>query len=172
MKKKLYICHNLLQKVMEKVLNNKNIRFMQAEIKDLIKDKLPISVDFDATLCYPHAYPNIMYENKPCFDVLKKWQNMGCMIILNTMRGGEKLKEAIEWCKQFDFTFDAIGRNPTQDTWCGSDVYKVYSILDIDDRNAGVFLLGEEVDGRGWVDWNKIDEIYTPKIKKWLNIIE
>ena len=71
-----------------------------------------------------------------------------------------------------NFTFDAIGRNPTQDEWCGEDVYKVYSVLDIDDRNAGVFLKGEEVDGRGWVDWEKIDEVYTPKIAKWLKIID
>lgn len=145
---------------------------MQKEMSDLSLKKIPISVDFDATLCYPHAYPLIMYENKPCFDVLKKWQKMGCMIILNTMRGGQKLQEAIDWCKQFDFTFDAIGRNPTQDSWCGSDVYKVYSVLDIDDRNAGVPLKGETVDDRGWVDWDVIDKVYTPKIKKWLNIIE
>ena len=171
-KRKIVYLYSILQKNKREVLHNKKIRYMQSEIKDLIKDKLPISVDFDATLCYPHAYPNIMYENKPCFDVLKKWQDMGCMIILNTMRGGVMLSEAVDWCKQFDFTFDAIGRNPTQDEWCGEDVYKVYSVLDIDDRNAGVFLKGEEVDGRGWVDWEKIDEVYTPKIAKWLKIIE
>ena len=137
------------------------------EMEELNIKKIPISVDFDATLCYPHAYPNILNENKPCFDILKKWQSMGCMIILNTMRGGKYLQDAIDWCKSCGFEFDAIGRNPTQDSWCGKEVLKVYSILDIDDRNACIPLIGEKVDGRGWVDWNKIDEICTPKIQLW-----
>lgn len=145
------------------------MRSRKDEFKDIVKTKLPITVDFDATLCYPHAYPNICNENKPCFDVLRKWQTMGCMIILNTMRGGKELQDAIEWCRKANFTFDAIGRNPTQDEWCEKDVYKCYSVLDIDDRNAGVPLKGEYVDGRGWVDWDVIDHIYTPKIKEWID---
>ena len=138
------------------------------EKEELNVKQYPISVDFDATLCYPHAYPLILEENKPCFEVLRKWQDMGCMIILNTMRGGKFLQDAIEWCEERNFKFDAIGRNPTQDSWCCKDVLKVYSILDIDDRNACIPLIGEEIDGRGWVDWEKIDEVCTPKIKKWL----
>lgn len=149
---------------------DENIRKMEDEFKDLLKEdaRIPISVDFDATLCYPHIYPHIGKENKPCFDVLRKWQNMGCMILLNTMRGGKELKEAIEWCEKHDFKFDGIGRNPTQDSWCGKEVNKIYSVLDIDDRNAGCPLLGEEIDGRGWVNWDEIDRKYTEKIKRWL----
>lgn len=145
-----------------------NARHMADEINDLVDKKLPISVDFDATLCYPHFYPGILNENKPCFEVLKKWQKMGCMIILNTMRGGKELQDAVEWCKQRGFVFDAIGRNPTQDKWCSKEVYKCYSILDIDDRNAGCPLSGEDYDGRGWVNWEEIDKIYTPKITRLL----
>lgn len=145
-----------------------NARHIEDEINDLVRHKLPISVDFDATLCKPHAYPYILEENKPCFEILKKWQKMGCMILLNTMRGGKELKEAIDWCKERGFEFDAVGRNPTQDSWCGKDVYKIYSILDIDDRNAGCPLIGEEIDGRGWVDWKEIDKKYTPKITRLL----
>lgn len=150
---------------------DKNIRKRENEFKDLLKEdkRLPISVDFDATLCFPHMYPYIGEENKPCFDVLRKWQEMGCIILLNTMRGGKELEEAIEWCKKHNFEFDAIGRNPTQDKWCESNVYKIYSILDIDDRNAGCPLLGEDIDGRGWVNWEEIDKIYTEKITRWLN---
>lgn len=148
------------------------LRSTDKELNDLVDKKLPITVDFDATLCKPHAYPYIVQENKPCFEVLKKWQEMGCMIILNTMRGGKDLKEAIDWCKKKGFEFDAIGRNPTQDKWCDKDVYKCYSVIDIDDRNAGVPLIGEDIDGRGWVDWQKIDEICTPKIKKMLGKID
>lgn len=134
------------------------------------KRGLPISVDFDGTLCFPHSYPYIIDENKPAFDVLKKWQKMGCMILLNTMRGGKELKEAIDWCKERGFVFDGIGRNPTQDEWCQPDVFKIYSVIDVDDRNAGCPLIGEETDGRGWVDWKEIDRICTPKIEKMLGI--
>lgn len=151
------------------MVENEKLRPRDAEFKDLVPERrLPISVDFDATLCYPHMYPHIGRVNGRCFEVLKKWQDMGCMILLSTMRGGKELKEAVDWCAKQGFTFDAIGRNPTQDSWCGPDVQKIYSILDIDDRNAGVPLLGEECDGRGWVDWDEIDRVYTPKIEKWL----
>lgn len=141
-------------------------RSLTDEASDLVKDRIPITVDFDGTLCYPHAYPLIIEENKPCFDVLRKWQEMGCMIILNTMRGGQSLKEAIEWCGEKGFEFDAVGRNPTQDEWCEDGVWKCYSMLDIDDRNAGCPMVVDENDRRGHVDWNKIDEEYTPRIKK------
>ena len=146
------------------------LRPRKDEFKDIVKGGLPISVDFDATLCKPHAYPHIIAENTPCFDVLHKWQNMGCMILLSTMHGGKELTDALDWCRERGFEFDGVNRNPTQDEWCRPGVFKIYSILDIDDRNAGSPLQGEAYDGRGWVDWNEIDRIYTPKIKEWLSL--
>lgn len=149
-------------------------RKREDEFRDLCSEdkRIPIAVDFDATLCKPHLYPYIGVVNGRCFEILKKWQDLGCMIILNTMRGGKELQDAINWCSEYGFTFDAIGRNPTQDSWCGKDVYKCYSVLDVDDRAAGCPLIGEETDGRGWVDWETIDKMYTPKIENWTKFIK
>ena len=113
---------------------------------------LPISVDFDGTLCKPHCYPDIGSVNGPCFDVLRKWQDAGCIILLSTMRGGRELEAAVEWCRFHGFEFDGIDRNPEQDEWCDPSVRKIYSVIDIDDRDLGCPLSFEN-DTRGHVDW-------------------
>ena len=53
----------------KKVLNKQ-------EIKNLITEKLPILVDFDSTMVITDKFPNIVGENKPCVDVMKKWRNL------------------------------------------------------------------------------------------------
>ena len=50
----------------KKVLNKQ-------EIKNLITEKLPILVDFDSTMVITDNFPNIVGENKPCVEVMKKW---------------------------------------------------------------------------------------------------
>lgn len=129
----------------------------------LPKRGLPISVDFDGTLCKPHCYPAIAEVNGRCFEILHRWQDAGCMILLNTMRGGTELKEAVDWCRQHGFEFDGVDRNPYQDEWCDPSVKKIYSVYDVDDRNLGCPLSFEN-DPRGHVDWEVIDKHFTDHI--------
>lgn len=139
-----------------------NARHIEDEINNLVKHKLPICVDFDGTMVC-HRFPYIGFENKPCVDVLKKWSDNGVGIILDTMRDGKELEDAVQWCKEKGIELYGIGKEPFQDEWTKSP--KAYGVLSVDDRNLGVplkFVEGE----RPMVDWEKIDEYYTPFVLK------
>lgn len=143
-------------------------RHFNQEMKDICelnngKYIIPICVDFDGTLC-DHQYPRIGKENEHCFEVMCKWTtqyNVGW--ILDTMRSGEELEQAVKWCEERDMKFYGIGSNPTQKTWTISP--KAYGVFSIDDRNLGVPLIMEE-GHRPRVDWKTIDEEYSPLIAK------
>lgn len=133
------------------------IRELKEEIKDLVKTKLPIAVDFDGTMVR-HRFPDIGEENEKCVEVLKKWIDNGVGIILDTMRCGKELEEAIKWCKDRDIKLYGISKEPNQEEWTTSP--KCYAVFSIDDRNLGVPLIYEEGD-RPRVDWDKIDKQYS-----------
>lgn len=123
-----------------------------------------IAVDFDGTLV-EHKFPLIGNINGNCFDILKHWiQDYNVGIILDTMRSGAFLQEAVEFCEAQGLVFYGIARHPTQDMWTESP--KCHAHYSIDDRNVGCPLTG----GRGMtpprVDWDKIVEILEPTLKK------
>lgn len=130
------------------------------------REKFPVCIDFDGTLV-SHRYPHIGIENKPCVEVLKKWTENGVGLILDTMRDGKELDEAVKWCKEHGIELYGIGKHPTQHTWTDSN--KCYGQLSIDDRNLGVPL--KKVDNeRPMVDWVQIDEIFTSYVLRMANI--
>lgn len=139
------------------------------EIKDIggKNDKgyiIPICVDFDATITEENNYPYIGKENPHAFDIMKRWQkeyNVGW--ILDTMRGGENKKNAIEYCRKRGLEFYSIGKHPEQASW--TDTTKAYGIFSIDDRNVGTPLKLTE-NGKLSVDWLKIQEILEPILKR------
>lgn len=131
------------------------------EINDLTKDKLPICVDFDSTMVITDKYPNIVGENKPCISVMKKWIKGGVGIILWTIRDGDALQEAVNWCKEQGLELYGINENPTQKQWNSSK--KCYSVLKIDDANVGTKLIHDDK-YRPRVDWEYIDKHYTKEI--------
>lgn len=137
-------------------------RHLKDEIRDLVKKKLPIVIDFDGTVC-KHHYPKIGDTCPNCVEVLKKWTDNGVGLILDTMRSGEYLKDAIEWFKERNIPLYGIGAEPYQKSWTEST--KAYGILSVDDRNLGVPLIMEEGE-RPYVDWKKIDENYSDIIIK------
>lgn len=117
-----------------------------------------IAVDFDNTLTVNNAFPEVGQKNDNAFEFLTKLQNNGIKIVLYTMRGGEALQKAIEWCKENNFEFDAIGKHPYQDEVLGITVYKCFAHFYIDDRNIGVPL--KQIEHSICVDWNKIEELW------------
>lgn len=139
-----------------------NARHLHDEISSLVNEKLPVCVDFDGTVC-AHEYPLIGEENKPCIEVLKKWQDNGIGIILDTMRDGKALDEAVEWLKERGIKLYGIGKDPNQEKWTKSN--KAYGIFSIDDRNLGVPLITSKNE-RPKVDWEKIDELYSDRLLK------
>ena len=54
-----------------------------------------IAVDFDGT-CVKHAYPKIG-EDIGAVPVLKEMVKNGHQLVLNTMRSGKLLDEAVQW---------------------------------------------------------------------------
>lgn len=132
-------------------------RHLSSEIESLVDKKLPICVDFDGTMVY-HHYPEIGDAVPHCIEVLKKWQENGVGIILDTMRSGDELDKAVKWCKGNGIELYGVGKDPKQHEWTNSP--KAYGVLSIDDRNLGVPLLKKEGE-RQFVDWKTIDDKYS-----------
>lgn len=68
---------------------------------------------------------------------LIKRRRQGNKIILWTCRVGERLQEAVEWCKQYGLEFDAVNENlpETIEYWDGES-RKVFADVYIDDKSV------------------------------------
>ncbi len=99
-----------------------------------MKNKI-IAVDFDGTLCND-CYPGIGAPNKTLIAAIQNWKKRECQLILWTCRCGERLEEAVEWCRQQGVEFDAINANvPEIIEKYGSDSRKIYADLYLDDKS-------------------------------------
>ena len=112
-----------------------------------------IAIDFDGT-CVTHDYPRIGKDIN-AVNVLKKLVANGHKLILNTMRSGKELKEAINWFKKNDIELYGANENPTQKKWTNSP--KVYANLYIDDAALGCPLkMDLSLSDRPFVDWEAV----------------
>ena len=96
-----------------------------------------IAVDFDGTIV-EHAYPKIGKPIPFAIDVLKRLQNE-ChhRLILWTVREGELLDEAVDYCKQQGLEFYAVNSNYPEEDPNNVRSRKLTADLFIDDRNLG-----------------------------------
>jgi hypothetical protein len=121
-----------------------------------------IAVDFDGT-CVTHEYPNIG-KDIGAVPVLKKLTDSGHKIILNTMRSGDKLIEAIQWFADNNIPLYGANANPTQKEW--TDSPKVFANLYIDDAALGCPLIFDHaISSRPFVNWVMVEEILEKTIK-------
>ena len=118
-----------------------------------------IAVDFDGT-CVTHDYPRIGKEiGAP--KVLKRLVEAGHKLILNTMRSGKELQDAIHWFNKNGIELYGVNENPTQKHWTTSP--KVYAHMYIDDAAFGCPLRNvPDFSDRPFVDW---DSIYRQLIR-------
>ncbi|MFM7700549.1 MAG: BT0820 family HAD-type phosphatase [Bacteroidota bacterium] len=101
-----------------------------------------IAVDFDGTVV-EHAYPAIGREMLFAFATLKRLQEKGHKLILWSIREGQTLQEAVDYCKANGVEFYAVNANfPGEVLEPGVSARKVNADIFIDDRNVGGF--------RGW----------------------
>ena len=107
-----------------------------------------IGLDFDGT-CVKHAYPKIG-EDIGAVPVLKKMVEDGHQLVLNTMRSGNLLADAVQWFKDNGITLSGVNHTPGQETWTRSP--KVYAQLYIDDAAFGCPTVMDD-NGRVYVDW-------------------
>lgn len=99
-----------------------------------MKEYKIIAVDFDGTLC-SDCYPQMGIPNLHLIQMLKTLQKEGCQIILWSCRCGERLEEAVRWCRQFGLIFDRINENVEEIIEkYGSDSRKIYADVYIDDK--------------------------------------
>ncbi len=139
---------------------------------------MTIAVDFDGTIV-EHCYPEIGKEKPFAVATLKQLIKDGHKLILWSVREGELLKEAVDWCKKRGITFYAINQDYDGDEPGTNPDYsrKLKVQMFIDDRNIG-----------GLPDWGTIYQLISrnisletyiyemnqggpaPKKKKWWNL--
>ena len=118
-----------------------------------------IAVDFDGT-CVTHDYPRIGKEIG-AVKVLKRLVEAGHKLILNTIRSGKELQDAIHWFNKNEIELYRVNENPTQKHWTTSP--KVYAHMYIDDAAFGCPLRNvPDFSDRPFVDW---DSIYRQLIR-------
>lgn len=121
------------------------------------QDRLIIAVDFDGTIV-EDAYPKIGKTRIFAFETLKRLQQDGHRLILWTYRNGDKLDEAVAFCRDNGVEFYAINASFPEEKLDHERSRKIHADLFIDDRNIG-----------GVLGWGEIYQMITneiPDIKK------
>lgn len=106
---------------------------------------MTIAVDFDGTIV-EHCYPAIGPEKPFAIDTLKYLCAKRHKLILWTVREGQLLDEAVDYCKKRGLEFYAVNKNyPEEKETHEGYSRKLQADLFIDDRNLG-----------GLPDWGEI----------------
>ena len=121
---------------------------------------MTIAVDFDGTIV-EHRYPEIVRERPFATATLRKLMEDGHKLILWSVREGDLLQEAVDWCRERGVRFHAVNgffdedaddeignttKNPHYSRKLKVDCF-------IDDRNVG-----------GLPDWGSIYQIISRRI--------
>lgn len=112
-----------------------------------------IAVDFDGTIVR-HEYPRIGKEIPFATKTLKMLAADGHRLILWTVREGQLLDEAIQWCRDRGVEFYAVNKEYPEETFDKNNMFSRKPKVDmwIDDRNVG-----------GLPDWGTIYRIITER---------
>ncbi len=99
---------------------------------------MTIAVDFDGTIV-EHCYPEIGRELPFATQTLKMLIDEGHKLILWSVREGDLLEAAVEWCKKRGVEFYAVNKDfPEEDTEKNIHFSRKLKVdLWIDDRNVG-----------------------------------
>ncbi len=113
-----------------------------------------LAIDFDGTIA-TDAYPGIGDAQPFVFETLKKFQMEGYRLILWTYRSGEKLNEAVEFCRKNGIEFYAVNSSfPGEKFDEKEQSRKINADYFIDDRNIG-----------GFPGWGEVYDIISRKIE-------
>jgi hypothetical protein len=127
---------------------------------------IKIAVDFDGT-CVTHDYPKVG-KDIGAVPVLKLLVEAGHRIILNTMRYGKELQDAVDWFKENGIPLYGVNEDPGQKEWTQSP--KVFANLYIDDAALGAPLKIEPgLSYRPFIDWTEIEKWYV-KVNRTVNV--
>jgi len=120
-------------------------------------NSLIIAVDFDGTIV-EDKYPKVGKPMIFAFETLKKLQSEGHRLILWTYRSGERLEEAVAFCKENGIEFYAVNKSFPEENYDEKYSRKINANLFIDDRNIGGFL--------GWTAIYKLILNHEPPQRK------
>lgn len=114
---------------------------------------MTIAVDFDGTIV-EHAYPAIGREKPFAVETLKMLVADGHRIILWTVREGDLLDEAVNWCEKRGVKLFAVNKDfPEENENEFIDHSRKLKVdMFIDDRNVG-----------GLPDWGTLYQIITTR---------
>ncbi len=113
-----------------------------------------IAIDFDGTIV-EDKYPEIGRPMIFAFDTMKKLQTKGYRLVLWTYRHGDRLQEAIEFCRKNGVEFYAVNSSFEGEVFeMESQSRKIHADCFIDDRNLG-----------GFPGWGEVYEIIREKIE-------
>ena len=113
-----------------------------------------IAVDFDGTIV-EHRYPSIGKELPFAIETLRKLTEEGHRLILWTVREGQCLTDAVEFCRSRGLEFYAVNRDYPEEEEENNKSFsrKLQAALWIDDRNLG-----------GLPDWGTIYEMINHRL--------
>lgn len=103
-----------------------------------------IAVDFDGTIV-EHKFPEIGKEMLFAFATMKALQSKGHKLILWTIRTGELLNDAVNYCKTNGVEFYAVNKNYREEVLDEKTSRKLNADIFIDDRSIGGFIGWSEV---------------------------
>lgn len=112
---------------------------------------MTIAVDFDGTIV-EHDYPRIGRERPFATETLRRLINDQHRLILWTVREGQLLQEAVDWCKSKGVEFYAVNKDYPEEEVEKNNHFSRKLKVDvwIDDRNIG-----------GLPDWGVIYEMIS-----------
>lgn len=114
---------------------------------------MTIAIDFDGTIV-THHYPQIGEEIPFATEALKLLIKERHRLILWTVREGDLLQEAVDWCRERGIEFYAVNRDyPEEATTHTGFSRKIKADIFIDDRNLG-----------GLPDWGTICQMIKEKL--------
>jgi hydroxymethylpyrimidine pyrophosphatase-like HAD family hydrolase len=102
----------------------------------LPKNSLIIAVDFDGTIV-EDKYPDIGPARIFAFETLLELQKKGHRLILWTYRSGERLQEAVDFCRKNGLEFYAVNNSYPEEKYTDRISRKINADIFIDDRNLG-----------------------------------
>ena len=122
---------------------------------------MTIAVDFDGTIV-TDRYPGIGDEIPFATDTLKMLANDRHRLILWSVREGELLDEAVQWCHERGVEFWAVNRDYPEETISNNPHFsrKLKADLFIDDRSLG-----------GLPDWGQIYHMVSQG-KTWRDMLD
>ena len=120
-----------------------------------------IAVDFDGTIV-ENNYPEIGEERPFAIETLKMLIRDHHQLILWSVREGELLEEAVQWCRERGVEFWAVNRDfPEEDITRNENFSRKLRVdLFIDDRNLG-----------GLPDWGTIYRMISEN-KSWEDLLD